>query len=183
MVATSIRIHDKIFRPFRSAEEITRRIEILAGEIEPQFAGKRPLFLVVLNGAFMFAADLLRALSFEAEVAFVQLKSYAGTASTGSVKTVLGLPANLAGRHLIIVEDIVDTGRTLDFLQGEIALQSPASIKIATFLFKSEALQFPGSRPHFTAFEIPNQFVVGYGLDYNGLGRNLPALFVVNSEQ
>ncbi len=176
-VATSIRIHDKTFHPFLSAEAITRRIEMLAGEMEPQFAGKRPLFLVVLNGAFMFAADLLRALSCEAEVAFVQLKSYAGTRSTGTVKTVLGLPANIAGRHLIIVEDIVDTGRTLNFLQGEIALQSPASVHIATFLFKSAALQFPAAKPHFVAFEIDNTFVVGYGLDYDGLGRNLPAVY------
>ncbi len=176
-MAPTLQLHHKTFQLFISAEEIAQKIKTLAGEITLQLAGKRPLFLVVLNGAFVFAADLLRALPFSAEVAFVQLQSYAGTTSTGTVKTVLGLPQALAGRHLVVVEDIVDTGRTLDYLLAEIALQMPAAVQVATFLFKPEALQFPAAKPHFTAFTIPNVFVVGYGLDYNGLGRNLPALY------
>jgi hypoxanthine phosphoribosyltransferase len=175
-MTTSIQIHDKTFRPFLSAEEIAGRIKALAAETAPQLAGKRPLFIVVLKGAFVFAADLLRQLPFEAEVAFVQLHSYAGTTSTGTVKTVVGLPNTLADRHVVLIEDIVDTGRTIDYLLREAALQKPASIHIATFLFKPAALQFPTATPHFVAFEIPNHFVVGYGLDYNGLGRNLPEL-------
>ena len=174
-----LQLHDKIFQPFLSAAAIAERIKFIADEMAPQLAGKRPLFLVVLKGAFVFAADLLRALPSESEVAFVQLHSYAGTSSTGTVKTVVGLPSALAGRHLVFVEDIVDTGRTLDYLLREAALQNPASVHIATFLFKPEALQFPTAKPHFAAFEIPNTFVVGYGLDYDNLGRNLPELWVL----
>ena len=175
-------LHGKTFRPFIGPEQIAQRVEALAGEMATQLAGKNPLFIVVLKGAFVFAADLLRQLPLEAEVVFVQLHSYAGTASTGTVKKVVGLPNVLAGRHLVLVEDIVDTGRTLDYLLREAALQKPASVHIATFLFKPEALQFPTAAPHFVAFEIPTGFVVGYGLDYDGLGRNLPAVYVADDE-
>ena len=171
-------IHDKIFVPFIANEEIDRKVSLLAEQISNDYRGKKPLLIGILNGSFIFAADLFRKLDIEAEISFIKLASYKGTSSTGHVVTSIGLEENLTGRHVIIVEDIIDTGKTLYSFLPEIQNRRPASVKIATFLRKPEALKYPVFADY-CAFDILNQFVVGYGLDYDGLGRNLPALYVM----
>ncbi len=173
-----IRIHDKVFTPHISAEAIQERVAQLAEQINAEYAGKNPLFLGILNGAFIFAADLFRNISIDAEISFIKLASYKGTSSTGNVITAIGMEEKLNGRHVIIVEDIIDTGKTLSAFMPEILQRQPASVKIATFLTKPSALKFP-VKADYTAFEIADSFVVGYGLDYDGLGRNLPGLYIL----
>lgn len=175
-----IKVHDKVFSPFISRERIQQQVAALAEKINTEYAGKKPLLLGILNGSFIFAADLFRALTIEAEISFIKLVSYKGTSSTGHVVTAIGLEENLQGRDIIVVEDIVDTGKTLHSFLPEIRLRQPASVKIATFLTKPSALQY-NVTTDFTAFEIENKFVVGYGLDYDGLGRNLPDLYILKS--
>lgn len=175
---SGIRVHDKNFVPFITKESISSRIQELGWEIDKAYAGKSPFLIVILNGAFIFAADLARALSISAEVSFVKLQSYRGTSSTGVVAEAIGLEASLSGRHVIIVEDIVDTGKTLFTFLPWLEAQNPASIAIASFLAKPEALCYP-LKTDFVAFEIPNKFVVGYGLDYDGLGRTYPDLYIL----
>ena len=165
--------HDLTFRPFISAEKIAARVAELGAQITTDYDGKRPVMLGILNGAFMFAADLVRSVDTECEFTFVKIKSYKGTSTTGNVQTVLGLDASLKGRHVIIVEDIVDTGRTLTNFLQDLAAAEPASVAIAACFFKPDALQQPLSI-EYCGFEIPNKFILGYGLDYDGLGRNLP---------
>jgi hypoxanthine phosphoribosyltransferase len=173
-----IRIHDKVFTPYISAEAIRERISQLAKQINAEYTGKRPLFIGILNGAFIFAADLFRNISVDAEISFIKLASYKGTSSTGNVVTAIGMEEKLNGRHVIIVEDIIDTGKTLSAFMPEILQRQPASVKIATFLAKPSALKYPVNADY-TAFEIRDSFVVGYGLDYDGLGRNLPGLYIL----
>jgi hypoxanthine phosphoribosyltransferase len=132
--------------------------------------------LGILNGAFIFAADLLRGMTIECELTFIKLSSYRGTGTTGKVQTVLGLDMDLTGRHIIIVEDIVDTGLTLHNFLSSLANDKPASVAIASAFFKSEALQHPLSI-NYLGFDIPDKFIIGYGLDYDGLGRNLPDVY------
>jgi hypoxanthine phosphoribosyltransferase len=175
---SEIKIHDKVFIPFISKQKIEEQVALVAARINTDYAGKQPLLIGVLNGSFIFAADLFRALTIEAEISFVKLSSYVGTSSTGQVINAIGLKESLTGRHVIIVEDIIDTGRTLHAFLPSIHEQGPASVKIATFLTKPEALQH-NVTADYSAFEIQNQFVVGYGLDYSGLGRNLPDLYIL----
>ena len=171
-------VQDKIFIPFISKETIKERIAAIAGQINSEYAGKRPLMLGILNGSFIFAADLFRVLTVDAEISFIKLASYKGTSSTGHVVTAIGMEEDLHGRHIIIVEDIIDTGKTLSSFLPEIHHRNPASVKIATFLSKPEALKYD-IKADFNAFNIENKFVVGYGLDYDGLGRNLPDLYIL----
>jgi hypoxanthine phosphoribosyltransferase len=173
-----ITIHDKVFIPFLPKEQIKQRVRALAWKINADYAGKKPLVLGILNGSFIFAADLFRELAIEAEISFIKLASYKGTSTTGHVVTAIGLEENLSGRHVIIVEDIIDTGKTLHTFLPQIQLQQPASLKIATFLTKPTALRYD-VKADYIAFEIENKFVVGYGLDYDGLGRNLPDLYIL----
>ena len=135
------------------------------------YAGKRPIFLSILNGSFLFTADLFKQITIEAEVCFIKLASYKGMSSSGNVITAIGLEANVSGRDIIILEDIIDTGKTLHHYLPQLISSSPASVKVAVLLNKKEALQFP-VQVDYSCFEIPNKFVVGYGLDYDGLGRN-----------
>ncbi len=173
-----IQINDKVFTTYIAQEEIAQQVKLLAEKINVDYAGKRPLIIGILNGSFIFAADLFRNLTIEAEISFIKLASYKGTSSTGNVVTAIGLEETLADRHIIIVEDIIDTGRTLYSFLPEINFRHPASVKIATFLMKPSALQYD-IKADYCAFEIDNKFVVGYGLDYDGLGRNLPALYIL----
>ncbi len=173
-----IQIHDKNFVPFIAKDIIAQRVSELAAQINADYAGKRPLVIGILNGSFMFAADLFRQLTIEAEISFIKLASYKGTTSTGKVLTAIGLDENLSNRHIILVEDIIDTGKTLYTFMPEITSRQPASVKIATLLLKPEALQHD-IKADYCAFEIKNQFVLGYGLDYDGLGRNLPELYIL----
>jgi hypoxanthine phosphoribosyltransferase len=171
-----IRVHDKTFEPYLSAKQIDAAIGELAGQINADYEGKKPLFISILNGSFMFASDLFKKLTIEAEICFIKLASYKGTKSTGHVITAIGLDVDLIHRHLIIVEDIVDTGKTLDKFLPQLNTQQPASLKICALLHKPEATVFP-IQINYLGFTIPNKFVVGFGLDYDGLGRNIPEIY------
>ncbi|TCZ73749.1 hypoxanthine phosphoribosyltransferase [Flaviaesturariibacter aridisoli] len=171
-----IKLHDKTFDSYLSEDTIQTRIRELAAQIDRDYAGKRPLFIGILNGAFMFAADLFKNLTVEAEVSFIKLASYSGTKSTGRVITAIGLDQDLIGRDVIVVEDIVDTGKTLAEFLPQLQHNQPASLRIATLLHKPEATQFDLTLDY-VGFAIPNKFVVGYGLDYDGIGRNLREIY------
>ncbi len=173
---SSITIHDKEFIPFISAKAIDDRLAELADELRKDFGNKKPLFIAILNGSFVFASDLFKKLDFEAEICFIKLASYKGTSSTGHVVTAIGLDVPVKDRHVIILEDIVDTGKTLHSFLPQLTGQHPASFSLCALLHKPEATQYPVTI-NYTGFSIPNKFVVGYGLDYDGLGRNLPAVY------
>jgi hypoxanthine phosphoribosyltransferase len=180
-MSASVLLHDKQFNPFLSARQIAEKVKELATAISRDYPGQKPLFLVVLNGAFVFAADLFRSLSIEAEITFIKLASYRGTASSGKLTTAIGLEEVVSGRHVILVEDILDTGRTLFEFMPRLEEQQPASLRIVALLRKPEALQYP-VQVDYCGFDISNRFVVGYGMDYNGLGRNIPDILVLQAE-
>ncbi len=171
-----IRIHDKQFEPYLSANEIALRITTVAQQLNKDFAGKKPLFIAILNGSFMFASDLFKEISIEAEICFIKLASYKGSKSTGHVITAIGLDMDIIGRDVIIIEDIVDTGKTLNEFLPQIHHQQPSSVKIVALLHKPDAMVYPVDIDYL-GFTIPNKFVVGYGLDYDGLGRNIKELY------
>jgi hypoxanthine phosphoribosyltransferase len=171
-----IKVHDKTFETYLSEDTIQARIKELAENINKDYAGKRPLFVAILNGSFMFASDLFKYLSIEAEICFIKLASYKGMKSSGKVVTTIGLDDDLFGKDVIIVEDIVDTGKTLHKFLPKLLHQQPASLKIAALLHKPEATEYPLTL-NYIGFSIPNKFVVGYGLDYDGLGRNLKEIY------
>ena len=171
-----IQVHDKQFKPFLSADQISEQIKRVAAEINRDYAGKRPLFIAILNGAFIFAADLFKEISIEAEICFIKLASYKGIKSTGQVITAIGLDVDLVDRELIILEDIVDTGKTLTQFLPQIYNQNPATLKIAALLHKPEALVHP-IKIDYLGFTVPNKFLLGYGLDYDGLGRNIKEIY------
>jgi len=173
-----ITIHDKTFTPFISKETIENRIAELATQINTDYEGRKPVFLVVLNGAFLFASELVKNIPLSCEITFVRLSSYSQTESTGKVRQIIGLEEKLTDRDVIIIEDIVDTGLTMHQLLQQIKDLGPSSVEIATLLHKPEAIKKPVDL-RYVGFEIPNRFVVGYGLDYDGLGRNLDALYVL----
>lgn len=173
-----IKIHDKEFVKTISHEEIVAEVKRVAANINKDYAGKRPLLLGVLNGSFMFAAELMRNLEIECEISFVKLSSYQGTNSTGVIKEVLGLSESITGRDVIIIEDIVDTGLTMQNMLETLGTREPASIEIASLFVKPARLQVPVN-VKYSVFTIPDRFIVGYGLDYNGLGRNLPDVYDV----
>jgi hypoxanthine phosphoribosyltransferase len=168
---STIQVLDKTFEIYLLEAAIQEKITALANQLNEDYAGKRPLFLSILNGSFLFTADLFKQITIEAEVSFIKLASYKGTSSTGNVITAIGLDINVKDRHVVLLEDIIDTGKTLHHYLPQLESLQPASIKIAVLLNKKEALQFP-VRVDYDCFEIPNKFVVGYGLDYDGLGRN-----------
>ena len=179
--ANFVQIHDLSFAPLFSEHEVQARVHALGAALTERYAGQNPLFISILSGAFVFASDLIRAFKSECEVGFVKLSSYKGTQSTGAIQTVMGLEKELAGRHLIVVEDIVDTGRTLHFFLGQLQHHNPASVCTVTFLRKPEAAAFP-VQVDFVGFDVGDKFVVGYGLDYEGLGRNLPGVYQLVEE-
>ncbi len=170
------------FEPYILRETIDARVQELGKEIIHDCGGKKPLFVCVLNGAFPFASDLFRACEgIDAEIAFIRLKSYEGTGSTGEVKEVLGLSDNIEGRTVIVVEDIVDTGNTIDCLVSDLRKKNPAEIKVATLLFKPEALVRP-VKPDYVGFSIPKKFIIGFGLDLNGMARNLNDIYILKED-
>lgn len=176
-----VRLYDKTFKLYKSESEILQAIREVASRINNDYIGKRPLIVPVLNGAFMFAADLMKELKLDCELSFVKSASYHGTNSTGTVNTLIGLNTDLNGRHVIILEDIVDTGTTLAKLIPEFLAKQPASLKIATLLVKPDAIK-TDIKVDYAGIEIPNDFIVGYGLDYDGLGRNLRDIYQVVPE-
>lgn len=179
-----IKLHDKTFRRTIPHAEIARKIEELADELNRQWRGNSqiPVFVSVLNGAFMFTAELLKHIDFTCEVAFVKLSSYAGTESSGEVARVIGLDGHTVfGRDVIVLEDIVETGNTVEAIRNLLAEQEPRSIAFATLFFKPEAYLKPFRIDHY-AMELPNDFIVGFGLDYDQLGRNLPDVYTLITE-
>ncbi|MBK6932744.1 MAG: hypoxanthine phosphoribosyltransferase [Saprospirales bacterium] len=171
-----VQLRDLLFVACITETRVRERVKELGTMLTEDFKDKNPLFISILSGAFVFAADLIRAFDGTCEVGFVRLASYAGTHSTGSVQTVMGLEKEIKNRHVIVVEDIVDSGRTLHFFLDYLREQQPASVCTVAFLRKPEALVFP-VRVDYVGFDIDDRFVVGYGLDYDGLGRNLPGLY------
>ena len=169
-------IHDKKFQELLTQEVISKRIDDLTQEINRDFKGKDVVFLGILNGAFLFAAELFKRIDLKARISFVKLASYEGTKSSGSVKELIGWNEDIQNKDVIIVEDIVDTGNTLERIIGELELRKVASISIATLLFKPAAYT-KTINIDYIGFEIPNDFVVGFGLDYDGYGRNLPSVY------
>ena len=173
-----VTIKDKSFETSIPEAEILKRIKAVATRINHDMADKNPLFLAVLNGAFIFAADLMREITIPCEISFVKLASYQGTASTGKVTEVMGINEDLTDRHIIIVEDIVDTGLTMMRMVESLGTRHPASIHICTLLVKPEKLQVDLDI-EYAAMEIPNDFIVGYGLDYDQQGRNLRDIYTL----
>jgi hypoxanthine phosphoribosyltransferase len=171
-----IRVHDKNFEPYLSAVQIAEKIRGMADRLNRDYAGEKPLFIAILNGAFMFASDLFKEISIEAEISFIKLASYKGTKSSGQVITAIGLDTDLIGRHVVILEDIVDTGKTLSEFLPQLEHQQPASMKIAALLHKPEATVYP-IKVDYLGFSVPNKFLLGYGLDYDGLGRNIRSIY------
>jgi hypoxanthine phosphoribosyltransferase len=171
-----IKVHDKTFETYLSEQTIQEKIREIANAINKDYAGKRPLFIAILNGSFMFAADLFKSLTIDAEICFIKLVSYKGMKSSGQVVTAIGLDDDLFGKDVIIIEDIVDTGKTLNEFLPKLNHQQPASLKIASLLHKAEATKYP-MVIDYLGFSIPDKFVVGYGLDYDGLGRNLKEIY------
>jgi hypoxanthine phosphoribosyltransferase len=171
-----IKLHDKTFDTYLSEEQIQEKVRAIAEAISRDYKNTRPLFIAILNGSFMFAADIFKNLTIDAEICFIKLASYSGMKSTGKIITAIGLDQDLFGRDVVIVEDIVDTGKTLNEFLPKLQHQQPKSLKIAALLHKPEATQFPLTIDYL-GFSIPNKFVVGYGLDYDGLGRNLKEIF------
>jgi hypoxanthine phosphoribosyltransferase len=172
----NISVHDKSFEIYLSEQQIQDKVQGIATAINKDYAGKRPLFIAILNGSFMFAADLFKQLTIDAELCFIKLVSYKGMKSSGKIITAIGLDDDLFGKDVVIVEDIVDTGKTLHEFLPKLEHQQPASLKIAALLHKPSATKYP-LQIHYKGFTIPDKFVVGYGLDYDGLGRNLKEIY------
>ena len=176
-----IQVIDKKFKPYLSAAEISNRIKSVAAQINKDYEGKKPIFISILNGSFMFASDLFKEITVEAEICFIKLASYKGTRSTGNVITSIGLDEPLLNRHVVIIEDIVDTGNTLHKFLPQLYNQQPASLKIAALLHKPEALEHPITIDYL-GFSVPDIFLLGFGLDYDGLGRNLAEIYQLTEE-
>ena len=174
----TIKVKDKVFAVSIPEEKILKEIDRIAAEMNRDLEGKNPLFVCVLNGSFVFAADLFRRINIPAEISFVKLASYEGTASTGVIKEVIGLSENIAGRTVVVVEDIIDTGCTMQKLLENLGTRSPEAIHVCALLLKPEKLKVELD-VKYVALEIPNDFIVGYGLDYDGYGRNLKDIYTV----
>ncbi len=171
-----IKLHDKEFKIYIPCEKIISRVSELSNEINSVYQKKTPVILVVLNGAFLFASELMKNFTFNNYLSFIKISSYEAMNSSGNIKTTIGLPENLKGKDILIIEDIVDTGLTVEYLYAELAKVEPNSIKIASLLLKPDA--YKKTIPiDYVGFEIPNEFVVGFGLDYNEFGRNLPNIY------
>ena len=175
---STIQIKDKSFTTFLPEEKILKEVTRVANEISRDMEGKKPLFLSVLNGSFMFTADLMKNLTIPCEVSFVKLASYQGTESTGKVKELIGLNSDIEGRSIVIVEDIIDTGHTMVNILKTLKAHNPKEIKIATLLVKPDKLEVD-LHIDYVAMSIPNDFIVGYGLDYDQLGRNYRDIYTV----
>jgi hypoxanthine phosphoribosyltransferase len=179
---SNITLFNKTFEPYLPESLIQEKIKELGEIISQEYEGKRPLFIGVLNGSFMFAADLFKQISIEAEICFIKLASYKGTKSTGNVITAIGLDTDIRDRHLILLEDIIDTGKTMNEFIPQLYHQQPASIKMAVLLHKPDATIYP-VQIDYCCFSIPDRFVLGYGLDYDGFGRNLKEIYQLKESE
>ena len=174
----TVKIKDKSFRVSIPEAEIKESVKALAEQMSKDLEGKNPIFLGVLNGSFIFAADLMREMTVPCEISFVKLASYQGTTSTGKVREVLGINENLSGRTVVIVEDIVESGQTMKQMIESLGTRNPESVRICTLFFKPEKLK-EDLKLAYVAFRIPDDFIVGYGLDYDGLGRELKDVYTI----
>jgi len=175
----TLKIKDKVFVKYINHKEIISAIDKLAYQLNRDYKGVTPVFIGILNGAFMFTADLLKKFNEECELTFMALSSYAGTKSTGEVEVIIGLRKNIKNRSVIILEDIVDSGTTISYLFSELYKYEPKDVKVVTLLLKPDALK-TDVRPDYTGIEIPNDFIVGYGLDYEGFGRNHKDIYKIH---
>ncbi|HYW95050.1 MAG TPA: hypoxanthine phosphoribosyltransferase [Bacteroidales bacterium] len=173
-----IKVLDKEFEISIPSEKIQARIKEMAAKLTEDLADKKPVFIGILNGSFMFASDLFKEIHFDAQITFLKLASYQGTTTTGSVKQLIGLNQNIEGQHIVILEDIVDTGITLENIMRQLDGYRPASISIVTLLYKPESFQ-KDIKLNYVGFTIPNDFIVGYGLDYDGYGRRYKDIYTV----
>ena len=173
-----VQILDKKFREFIPEKKIQEKIHELAVQINNDFSGKEVVFIGVLNGAFMFASDLFKKIDLKAQITFIKLASYTGTSSTGAIKELIGWNEDLRNKSVIILEDIVDTGATLEHTINNLIIRNVREIRVAALLFKPESFN-KQTHIDYIGFEIPNDFVVGFGLDYNGFGRNLPSVYKI----
>ena len=181
MESKIVQVHDRYFEPFIAEEAIQKEVTRLAREMNRDLATKDPIFLGILNGAFMFASDLYKQLDFPCQITFLKLASYSGTQSTGSVKQLIGINRDLKDRVVVVLEDIVDTGVTLDTIIRQLSGFEPAEIRVATFLHKPGAT-VKEVKLDYVGMEIPNNFILGYGLDYDGYGRNFREIFQLVDE-
>lgn len=173
----NIQIHDKSFEILLTNDTISKRTRLIGIQLNVDYENRCPVFIGVLNGSFLFMADLLKEIDIACEVGFIKVSSYNGTESTGTIQEAFGLPTDLQGRDVILVEDIVDTGLTISHIVDKVKAQEPASVSVCTLLSKPTAIKQPIDELIYVGFEIPNEFVVGYGLDYDGLGRNLKDIY------
>jgi len=176
-----VEVGDKRFELFIENDAIAKRTRLLGVQLNMDYEGRCPVFIGVLNGSFLFMADLIKEIEIPCEVAFIRVSSYEGTATTGRIKETLGLPDDLEGKDIILIEDIVDTGFTLKSVLEKVYQQQPSSVRVCSLLYKPAAIQSNINELEYVGFEIPNEFVVGYGLDYNGLGRNLKDIYKVTA--
>jgi len=177
-MAEQVQLHDKVFKKFIDKAALQKATQNVGEKMNAELSDKNPLFLVVLNGAFVFASDLLRTFRYDCDISFIKLSSYIGTKSTHTVREVIGLDTNVKDRTVVLIEDIIDTGITMDHIIEQMKLLEAKEVKTATMLFKPQAIEkdFPID---YVGLEIPNDFIVGYGLDYNGKGRNLPDIYKI----
>ena len=175
-----IEVKDKIFKPYLGQPTIEKRVKELGREISKDYRGKDPIIIGVLNGAYIFLSDLSKAIDIPAEISFIKISSYEGDSSTGKVKRLIGLDVELENRHVLLVEDIVDTGLSMINLLSQVNEKEPASVKTVTLLYKPDALRHNVALDYI-GFQIPNKFVVGYGLDYDGFGRNIPEIYQLST--
>ena len=175
----SVEVNGLIFDEYLSTKKIAEIVSNVAERINSDYAGKEPLFICVLNGAFMYASDLFKCITLPSEITFVRLKSYEGTATTGEVKILTPLSVDIQGRDVIVIEDIIDTGLTMHGFAKQLKDMGANSVELTSFLFKPEALKYVDATPKYAGLEIPTKFVLGYGLDFDEKGRNLPALYVL----
>ena len=175
-----IKIKDKKFELFITEKVIAEAIEKVAEQINKELDGKDPLFVCVLNGSFMFAAELMKKVTIPCEITFVRMASYQGIVSSGVLKEIYGLEENIEDRTVVVVEDIVDTGNTITLVLDQLACDNPKEVKVATLLFKPDALK-ADVKLDYVALKIPNDFIVGYGLDYDGYGRNLSDIYKIKN--
>lgn len=173
-----ITVNGKRFGISLTSNEIQKRVAEVAEQINRDFEGQEVVFIGILNGSFMFAADLMKSINLVSKISFIKVSSYQGTNSTGEVKQLIGISESLEGKNVIVIEDIVDTGRTIKMIAEQLQQQNPASIKIATLMFKPSVYSENVAIDYY-GFKIPNDFIVGYGLDYDGYGRNYKDIYTI----
>ena len=179
----TVEVNGLVFDEYLSTKEISKIVANVAARINRDYAGKEPLFICVLNGAFMYASDLFKRITLPCEITFVRLKSYEGTATTGEVKILTPLTVDVEDRDVIVIEDIIDTGLTMHGFIEQLEKMGARSVELTSFLFNPEALRYADATPKYAGLEIPTKFVLGYGLDFDEKGRNLPALYVLRSSE